>query len=681
MKKLFTLLALMLCYVGVVGAETTIGMFQTAVDGVIPESVTYTSMDKVTITSKFGSANEWRSKSTSVYEDGTAYTATKLWRKSGATYDNQNIGFEVAVESGYVLKVSKINARLLVADDTYTWYVEILDANGGSLYTSDELTTKTASTAVLSETIDVTISGKATVNIWLKQGGSTKYYVIDPLSLEATLEEDTRTTHTVSTSVTPEGSGTVTPEGTTTFVEGTDINLNATANTGYKFVKWTVDGNDYTDNPYTISSISGDHTAVATFEALPKISFAAGEGIGTVPSTDYAEVGEEYELPKAQLLVKEGYTLTGWTDGENTYEIGSTMTISGDISLTAVFAKNKASIGDAAIDVDWTFSKKDGAPEFAVEGKIGYYAIPVNINGCTIDAIMTVNTTTGIAITDEKGKWNNVKYENCAQVNDGTLFTIPAVKGMTVTYTATNGTPEAGGVTFGGEEGTVEGKVFTYTYNGEGNTLDIVAVQDALYPSGIKVTYPVKEITLTTADTDFYSLYLPYQAAVPEGMTAYIGALNAEETTLTLTEISGDIPANTGVLVKSTAAGDYTFSVSDATAADVTGNSLKGVTVETAVTELAEEGKTVLTLGVADGIVAFRQPAAWTIKANKVYLLVDAASSAKIRIVEGEATGIEENYEFGIKNSDAATYDLSGRKVANPAKGLYIKSGKKFIVK
>ena len=32
-------------------------------------------------------------------------------------------------------------------------------------------------------------------------------------------------------------------------------------------------------------------------------------------------------------------------------------------------------------------------------------------------------------------------------------------------------------------------------------------------------------------------------------------------------------------------------------------------------------------------------------------------------------------------NSDAATFDLSGRKVANPAKGLYIKNGKKFIVK
>ena len=87
------------------------------------------------------------------------------------------------------------------------------------------------------------------------------------------------------------------------------------------------------------------------------------------------------------------------------------------------------------------------------------------------------------------------------------------------------------------------------------------------------------------------------------------------------------------------------------------------------ITDLAEEGKTVLTLGVADGIVAFRQPAAETIKANKVYLLVDAASSAKIRIVEGETTGIEENYEFGIRNC----VEVATRKKLLPAKSIKIK--------
>ena len=61
--------------------------------------------------------------------------------------------------------------------------------------------------------------------------------------------------------------------------------------------------------------------------------------------------------------------------------------------------------------------------------------------------------------------------------------------------------------------------------------------------------------------------------------------------------------------------------------------------------------------------------------------IVAGAKALTIVWNDGETTGIEENYEFGTMNSDAATFDLSGRKVANPAKGLYIKNGKKFIVK
>jgi len=210
----------------------------------------------------------------------------------------------------------------------------------------------------------------------------------------------------------------------------------------------------------------------------------------------------------------------------------------------------------------------------------------------------------------------------------------------------------------------------SFTFTNGGRQLCFIVALDVIEP-----------YALTTTDTDFYGLYLPYQASVPEGITAYTGALSDDQATLTLSKVEGVIPANTAVLVKSDVAGTYSFNVSnEETVEAIANNSLQGVTVETAVSELAE-GKTVLTLGVADGIVAFRQPAAETIKANKVYLLVDAASSAKIRIVEGEATGIEENYEFGIMNSEAATYDISGRKVANPTKGLYIKSGKKFIVK
>lgn len=696
MKKLFTFLALMLCYVGMAGAQTEVTCSRTLEFSSTPTVYTLTPAESeyVTVTQYDGAGSTGKGKGL-WYLTTTATTINAVCYRSlynGATLtqyeDAVYAGLKIEIADGYKLNASNITSKLAVGQN-FTYRIILTDGSS-VIYQSDDFTVENyAQTTATNLDKSFDLENKSlTGTVYLRihywyGGGQSKYIAPLELSLKGTIEEDSRTKYTVVTSAEPTNGGSVSPSGENQFVEGSDVVLTATPNIGYKFVKWTVDGVEYNDNPYTIENLSSDHTAEALFETLPKITFAVGDGLGSAPSAGYAEIGDKYTLPNALMLVKEGCSLIGWSDGTTTYIIGEEITVDGDITLTPVFEKNKSALGDESVEVDWTFAKANGAPEFAVEGKVGYYGKPVTVNGKEITAIMTVNTTTGIAITDVRGKWNNTSYSNCAQVNPGTMFTIPAVKGMTVVYTITQGSAKAADVTFNGEEGTAENKTITYIYEGKDATIDIVAVTTGLYPSGIKVTYPIEEKSLTTTDTDFYGLYLPYQTSVPEGITAYTGALSNDHTTLTLTKVEGEIPSNTAVLVKSNAVGTYTFNVSNEETADaIANNSLQGVTVETAVADLAEEGKTVLTLGVADdGIVAFRKPAAETIKANKVYLLVDAASSAKIRIVEGETTGIEENYEFGINNSDEATYDLSGRKVANPAKGLYIKSGKKFIVK
>ncbi len=191
--------------------------------------------------------------------------------------------------------------------------------------------------------------------------------------------------------------------------------------------------------------------------------------------------------------------------------------------------------------------------------------------------------------------------------------------------------------------------------------------------------------TLTTEDADYYSLYLDYNATVPENVTAYTGSLSADEKTLVLSQINdGVIPANTGVLVKSTVAGSYTFNQS-ATGSDATSD-LKGVTTATAVSELEEAGKTVLTLGTKGGVIGFRKPAGTSIGANKAYLLVTTPSGGStapelvIGIDDDETTGIN-----GVKadNADvnAPMFNIAGQRVSNNAKGLVIKNGKKYMLK
>lgn len=69
------------------------------------------------------------------------------------------------------------------------------------------------------------------------------------------------------------------------------------------------------------------------------------------------------------------------------------------------------------------------------------------------------------------------------------------------------------------------------------------------------------------------------------------------------------------------------------------------------------------------------------IGAGKAYLKVPKSAAAKFSFfaLEDETTGIEDIH--AVQHDDTKVYDLSGRRVVKPSKGLYIKNGKKFIVK
>ena len=77
---------------------------------------------------------------------------------------------------------------------------------------------------------------------------------------------------------------------------------------------------------------------------------------------------------------------------------------------------------------------------------------------------------------------------------------------------------------------------------------------------------------------------------------------------------------------------------------------------------------------------------AGTIAAGKCWIAIgksQPAASARrlsIRLRDGEATGIKEIGQTGSLQSDD-WYDLNGRRVEKPARGLYIKNGRKVVVK
>ena len=100
-------------------------------------------------------------------------------------------------------------------------------------------------------------------------------------------------------------------------------------------------------------------------------------------------------------------------------------------------------------------------------------------------------------------------------------------------------------------------------------------------------------------------------------------------------------------------------------------NQLRGVLKSASVS-----GSNIYTL--KNGEFAKRTGSSGTISANTAYYTADSSAST-LAMKKGEATGIQEvNTESGKVKG---IYDLHGRKVTKPIKGIYIIDGEKVLVK
>lgn len=193
----------------------------------------------------------------------------------------------------------------------------------------------------------------------------------------------------------------------------------------------------------------------------------------------------------------------------------------------------------------------------------------------------------------------------------------------------------------------------------------------------ITQTYP-----LNVSDAGAATLILPFETTIPNGVSVYTLNYNGGDV-VTATLVETTLPANTPVLVNAEA-GNYTFATT-ATSGDVaTGSDPITVGALTGVyeTTVVPTGSFILTNATSG--VGFRKVDGTTNKvgANRAYLTADGAG-ARLSIVYGEeATGIESmNGNENVNENVNAVYDIQGRRVAHPTRGLYIVNGKKVMVK
>ena len=225
-------------------------------------------------------------------------------------------------------------------------------------------------------------------------------------------------------------------------------------------------------------------------------------------------------------------------------------------------------------------------------------------------------------------------------------------------------------------------------------------------PAGAKESYidkewdkyfdPIMEMepapfTLNVSAAEYATLYLTEAVEIPENMEVYTAG-EVGNGYVYLNPVTDVIPANTGVVVHAEV-GTYDFAYyTGESVSPVLNNLFKGTAVDEYITP--SKGKAAYVLSAPDGEVGFYRAqltdGQFLNNANKVYLEVpelalnegeiDSSEQLSLKFKFPETTGIE-SATISAPQSDVY-YNLNGMRIARPTqKGIYLKNGKKFIVK
>lgn len=211
-----------------------------------------------------------------------------------------------------------------------------------------------------------------------------------------------------------------------------------------------------------------------------------------------------------------------------------------------------------------------------------------------------------------------------------------------------------------------------------GNTTEALAKENCAWTLE-EVTETAQQPSLNkTMSAEYATLAAPVALNIPEGVKAYTVTLDEEKATATLKEVSNVIPAGTAVVLKKTSSdSDFTFTF----AAEGNTSNTNALTGVYANKEIATDINAYILGNGSEGIGFYQMNADdRTLGANKAYLTLPA--TVKVRSIifsDGQTTGIESTIAESTEAEEY--YDLQGRRVMNPIKGIYVtKSGKKVVI-
>lgn len=433
-----------------------------------------------------------------------------------------------------------------------------------------------------------------------------------------------------------------------------------------------VGGRAWADSQYTVKwSVNGEILATEEIEENAAITF-------TAPTSG----------------IPAGYAFKGWSETEILTPQSSqpvtieSATCTNAVTYYAILAKetfetetktdvlNRAFIGvTSSTYTKW--SDKAGTSGAVYAGNSAGGNSSIQLRSTYFSGIVT--TTTAGKVKKVVVEWNSNYTANDRQLD---------IYGKSTAYTESNNLYGTVSSTKGTWLGSiVKGTSTEFTINDDYSFIGLRSYDGAMYLKQISIEWEceisnysdycttIPPLTEEISSVGWRTYAPAYPVRFREGTKAYIVSAEENDTEATLTRVTS-VPANTPVLLKGEA-GTHTMDVVASATSDVSGNCLH---VSTGTNPDCD----MYVLAKVDNKLAFYlwdKTEGGSLPAGKIYLQLNNSLSARPFIaLPGEKTGIDDvKREAAITNN--RYYDLQGRHVSLPTKGLYIVNGRKVMIK